>query len=119
PFGGTAQRGRDDGPGRRGGGRRRGGLGLLPVDGGCRCGGRLLFAEHPRGFQHVLFADPAADAGAGHRGEIHPMLGGELADQRRDVRTLGRGRLDVRLGRFGGRGGRRVGRRGRRRGRRG
>ena len=38
-----------------------------------------------RGVQHVLLADAAADAGAGHDAQVDAVLGGELADQRRDV----------------------------------
>src|SRR5690606_11745002 len=113
----------------RGGGRggRGGGRGLLLPGGLLRGAGRL---------QDVLLADAAADAGALHRRQVHVVLGGELADQRRDVggvagrglggrrgrrRRLGRGRLlGLRRGRRRrGRGRLRLGGRGPRGGRRG
>ena len=43
----------------------------------------------PGGVQHVLLADPAADTGAGHGGQVDAVLGGQLAHQRGDVRALG------------------------------
>src|SRR5690606_23439288 len=77
------------------GGGRGGGRGLLLPGGLLRRAGRL---------QDVLLADAAADAGALHRRQVHVVLGGELADQRRDVGGVpGRG--------LGGRRGRRPRRR--------
>ena len=40
------------------------------------------------GFDHVLLANAPADPGAGDGLQVHRVLGGELADQRGDVRCL-------------------------------
>ena len=52
-------------------------------------GGRRRGPPGPGGVQHVLLADPAADTGPGHAGQVDAVLGGQLADQRGDVRALG------------------------------
>ena len=72
-------------PGGRGGRRRR--------------PGRLRLTPGAGGVEHVLLADTAPDAGAGQRFEVHAVLGGQLADQRRHVGPVAPG---------GQRGGRRV-----------
>src|SRR5262249_8704672 len=85
--GGGGARGRCLGWGGRGGhGLPGGGRGRL------RCGGRLLLAQDPGGLEHVLLADPTADAGARHRGEVHAVFCRELAHERGDVRAFGGGR---------------------------
>ena len=56
----------------------------------CRCGGGV--AAGPGGVEHVLLADAAADPRPGYFREVHAVLRGELADQRRDVRAVGAGR---------------------------
>jgi hypothetical protein len=40
------------------------------------------------GLDDVLLADPAADPGPGDRLQVHGVLGGQLADQRGDVRRV-------------------------------
>ena len=80
--------------------RRRGGRGR-PRRGRRGRGGRLL-----RGLgrgEHVLLADPAADAAALEAAEVDVVLGRELAHQRRDVRAVAGGLAVV------GRGGRGLG----------
>ena len=74
---------------RRGRGRRRAWRPARPPawrGGGCgrRCGG-CRCAAALGGLEHVLLADAAADAGAGDGRQVDAVLGGELADERRDV----------------------------------
>ena len=66
------------------------------------------------GVEHVLLADPAADAGARERREVDAVLGRELAHQRGDVggassRSAGRGRAGAAALRRGGSGAARGG----------
>ncbi len=49
---------------------------------------RARSAERTGGVDDVLLADPSADPGAGHRAKVYPVLGGELAHQRRYVRAI-------------------------------
>ena len=49
---------------------------------------RLRGALGAPGFDHVLLANAPADPGAGDGLQVHRVLGGELADQRGDVRCL-------------------------------
>src|SRR6185312_11953650 len=135
PLRGAAQGGRHDRrPCGRGGGRRRGrgrrrggGGGGRRGRGGGGFGGRGFRGALRAGrLKDVLLADPAADPGADDRLKRHAVLGGELTDERGDVRRVaGRQRRGLRV-RVDGlvvrdRGGRRGlggGRRGRRCGRR-
>src|SRR5262249_40881580 len=118
--GGRGGSGRRGGRGGRGGGSpggrgRRGpcagGRGAAAGGGGGGAGagrgggGGCRLADGPRGLEHILLADAAADPGAGYGGEIHAVLGGQLADERGDVGTVGRRRQWYRGGgfRLGGR----------------
>src|SRR5262249_3002258 len=56
--------------------------------GGGRGRGRLPYG--PRGFEHILLADAAADPRAGHGREVHAVFGCELAHERGDVGAVGR-----------------------------
>ena len=49
----------------------------------------MAVTPDPGRIEHVLLADPAADPGPGDGGEVHAVLGGQLADQRGDVRAVG------------------------------
>src|SRR5215470_15291189 len=70
----------------------RGGAAGVGGRGRLWCGGRLLLTQDPGRLEHVLLADPPADAGARHRGEVHAVFCRELADERGDVRAFGGGR---------------------------